>query len=448
MFPALSPQQFIISMLHCVFGAERDGHFLVRLSGLFSLLCGLLIFSLWIFTPLTLATDFPSAAQVSPLTALGLMIVGFNIRLLRWEAIRANTARIARLFRLGMLAIGALGLAHNAGALLVGFVKLGGLEGQALRMPSPITALCFVFFGAIFFLINRNRAIWLAHGLSLGAAALSLTGGVAIIYATKADFPRWSALFTEGPAMPILFVISLSLLSASAYRGWTSVIVGDTDGSVMARRLLPASILVPVTLGWLRLLAEREGWINDGIGLTLHVLLSVFAMAFIVWWNARMLVRAGLRWRQVAINNQDLESAYRELLKKSRDVVFAFNSHGLLTFLNPAAEQLFGVPAIPVAPLHVREVMGEAAWVILGSALAASRDAPFRNVPLQTDSPFPRNFDLITSVLFRSDNPIELLVIARPSPADEHLGEVERLLVTADLARDQYRQGLTKVTGR
>ena len=248
--------------------------------------------------------------------------------------------------------------------------------------------------------------------------------------------------------MPILFAISLSLLSASAYRGWTSVIVGDTDGSIMARRLLPASILVPVTLGWLRLLAKREGWMNDGIGLTLHVLLSVFAMAFIVWWNARMLVRAGLRWRQVAINNQDLESAYRELLKKSREVVFAFNSHGYLTFLNPAAEQMFGVPALPVIPLHVREVVGEAAWVILVSALVASRDAPFRNVPLQTDSPFPRNFDLITSVLFRSDNPIELLVIARPSPADEHLGEVERLLVTADLARDQYRQGLTKVTGR
>ena len=443
MFPEKSSQLSAIWMLRFLFGAERDGHFLVRLSGLFSLLIGLLIFSLWIFTPLTLETDFPSAAQVSPLTALGLMIIGFNIRLLRWEAIRVNAARIARLFRVGMLAIGVVGLAHHAGMLSVGLVRIGGLEGRALLMPSPITALCFVLFGATFVLINRHRATWLAHSLSLAAAALSLTSGIAIIYATPADFPQWGMLFTEGPALPILFAISLTLLSASAYRGWTAVIVSDTDGGVMARRLLPASILVPVAIGWLRLLAKREGWINDGIGLTLHVLLSVFAMAFIVWWNAGMLVRAALRGRQAATNNQDLESAYREILKKSREVIFAFNSDGLFTFLNPAAEVMFGVSAIPVVPLHVREVLGEAAWDILGPAFVGSRGTEFRRVPFQTGSPAPRDFDLSTVVLFRSENPIELLVIAKLAAAPMDAGDVDRLLIAVELARDRYRQTLT-----
>jgi PAS domain-containing protein len=405
-----------ISLLRCLFGEERDGHFMVRLSGLFSLLMGLLIFSLWVLAPQTLKTDFPTAAQISPFTALGLMIIGFNIRLLRWETVRVNSARIAKLFRVSILAIGAYGLTYYVGAVPAISWRIGGLDGRVLPMPSLVASFCFVCFGCIFYLINRSRVPWLAHSLSLAAAAVSLSAGIATLYAAPADLPQFHLLTSESPILPILFCISLALLSASAYRGWTAVIVSDTDGGQMARRLLPASILVPVVIGWIRLMAEQAGWVNSGLALTLHVLLSVFSMAMIVWWNAGMLVRTAMRGRQATINNHDLETAYRQTLEKCREVIFALDAHGDLTFLNPAAKAVFGVPDIPaVTTLHVRDVLGDSAWSALGPVLIARGNQPIRDVLLETVSADPQLFDLSTSVLFRGSQPFELLVVATPS---------------------------------
>ncbi len=402
-----------LSVLRCIFGGERDGHFLVRLTGLFSLLMGLLIFSLWVLTPQTLQSDFPTAAQVSPLTALALLFIGFNIRLLRWEPVRSNSARIAQLFRLTIMAIGAYGLAYHLGGVPALLWRLGGLQGH-VPMPSLISSFSSVCFASIFFLIKRGRDPRLAHGLSLAAAALTLTGLVANLYASPADYPRLSALVAEGPIHPILFAVSLALLSASAYRGWTAVIVSDTAGGQMARRLLPASILIPVFIGWLRLLAEQAGWISSGVALTLHVLLSVFSMAVIVWWNAGLLVRTSLRNRQATLNNHDLEAAYRQTLEKCHEAIFSIDSTGHLTYLNPAATTRFGVPEVPVAALHVSTVLGDAAWSALAPALVVRGGQPIREVVLETVSG-PQLFDLSASVLLRGGPSFELLVVATPS---------------------------------
>jgi PAS domain-containing protein len=303
-------------------------------------------------------------------------------------------------------------------------------------MPSLVTSFCFVCFACIFYLINRNRYPWLSHGLSLATAAISLSGVIATLYASPTDYPRLSSLVAEGPIHPILFCISLALLSASAYRGWTAVIVSDTDGGQMARRLLPASILVPVAIGWLRLMAEHAGWITSGTALTVHVLLSVFSMAVIVWWNAGMLVRTAMRSRQATMNNHDLEAAYQQTLEKCREAIFALDSGGNLTFLNPAAKALFGVPEIPVATLHVCTVMGDPAWSALAPALIVRGSQPIRDVLLETVSGGPQLFDLSASVLLRGGRSFELLVVATPS------------LVTVSAMIDQLLAGTVSLNQR
>ena len=60
-------------------------------------------------------------------------------------------------------------------------------------------------------------------------------------------------------------------------------------GGVVARRLLPAAFLVPLTLGWLRMVAEKRGWISPEFGFVL--------LSFAVGWLLGGLLRAEPRER-------------------------------------------------------------------------------------------------------------------------------------------------------
>jgi hypothetical protein len=53
-------------------------------------------------------------------------------------------------------------------------------------------------------------------------------------------------------------VLATGLLHARPDRGLMAVVTGEGVGSLMARRLLVATIVIPLVLGWLRLSAS--GW--------------------------------------------------------------------------------------------------------------------------------------------------------------------------------------------
>ena len=91
----------------------------------------------------------------------------------------------------------------------------------------------------------------------MGIAAVSLLGymyGVEALYAVREHKPI-SLLTVFG-----FLVLGAGILCARPDRGVVSVIAGDHAGGVLARALLPAAILVPAALGWLRVVANGRGF--------------------------------------------------------------------------------------------------------------------------------------------------------------------------------------------
>src|SRR5881628_1451004 len=65
----------------------------------------------------------------------------------------------------------------------------------------------------------------------------------------------------------------------------------DSQARRLLRRLIPASILVPIVAGLLRWEGEQAGLFGTGVGLTLMVSLMVIGMTSLVLWVARQVVR-------------------------------------------------------------------------------------------------------------------------------------------------------------
>ena len=87
-------------------------------------------------------------------------------------------------------------------------------------------------------------------------------------------------------------LFSLAALAARPRRGLMTVITSDTTGGAMARRLLPAAILIPLVLGALRFSSEKHGFFEIESGISLFAFANIVLFTGVIWWNAKLLFHA------------------------------------------------------------------------------------------------------------------------------------------------------------
>src|SRR5204863_158435 len=69
-------------------------------------------------------------------------------------------------------------------------------------------------------------------------------------------------------------------------------------GAQVTRWLLPAALVVPIAVGWMRLYAEREGLFGEAFGMTLFTLVMIAWFSSLIIWVARTLDRAAAQRAQ------------------------------------------------------------------------------------------------------------------------------------------------------
>ena len=74
-----------------------------------------------------------------------------------------------------------------------------------------------------------------------------------------------------------------------------AIIASPAAGGVMARRLLPVTILIPAFMGGLRWYAQQHGIFDELMGLSLFVLTNIIVFGVLIWWNAASLNRTDAR---------------------------------------------------------------------------------------------------------------------------------------------------------
>ena len=77
-----------------------------------------------------------------------------------------------------------------------------------------------------------------------------------------------------------------------------AIISSSGAGGVMARRLLPATILIPAAAGWMRWYAQAHGVVDEVMGLSLFVLANIVVFSVFIWWNAASLNRTDAELQQ------------------------------------------------------------------------------------------------------------------------------------------------------
>ncbi|MBI3758206.1 MAG: PAS domain S-box protein [Deltaproteobacteria bacterium] len=202
---------------------------------------------------------------------------------------------------------------------------------------SPATSFCFFLTGSsLFFLKQETRhhqrpAQWLVIVVAL-ISLLALIGyayGVQSLYRV-APFSSMAAhtAFT-------FLVLSAGVLFEQPERGPVAIILQESIGGVLARRLLLPAFIIPFAVGWLRLQAEHAGYFNTEFGVALFAAVNIAIFVSLVLWVARPLDRA-------EAERQRGEEHFHQVIECAPNGMVMVDQAGKIVLVNAQIEKSFG----------------------------------------------------------------------------------------------------------
>ncbi|MHB1586382.1 MAG: sensor histidine kinase [Acidiferrobacteraceae bacterium] len=233
--------------------------------------------------------------------------------------------------------------------------------------PAPNTDVGVALISIGLIAINRpaRRVLSLSEVFASVAGIVSFLSLIGYLYDAKRLYaiPSYSAISLNTALA--LALLAGGLLVARPDRAIAMALRHEGAGGHMMRRLLPAAIAIPVTLGWLR--ATHFEWLHGHAGLALLSLGNVIAFVIVIFGNGLSLNRLdearAASEADMRRANDELESRVRErtaaltaeieerrraedqtraLIEAAPDAVVVHEERGRIVLLNSSAETLFG----------------------------------------------------------------------------------------------------------
>ena len=250
---------------------------LSRVACILVTLISVLVLVGWALDADALKGGLPGRTSMNPLTAITLIVAATSL----WTMNRIPAAIVVVV---GVVTMIGYVTGHNLGFDQVLFADR--LDGNRI---APNTGLCLIAYGVALFLLadpSRDAMAEVVAIVPFGFASVSLLGyayGVDRMYGLGSYIPM-----ALGTAFS-LFALGIGIVCARPEHGFASVIIGDDPGGILARRVLPAAVVLPVVLGWVASWGQRSNVFSAEYGNALVIVVGVLAFVALVGVTARSL---------------------------------------------------------------------------------------------------------------------------------------------------------------
>lgn len=157
------------------------------------------------------------------------------------------------------------------------------------------SAFNFVLGGISLFILAHPRNIrsyWYAQILALIAALISLLVVIGYAYKVQIFFRTSSPTTSMALHTGITFiVVCIGILWTRPERGLMQVVISDNYGGLIARRLLLATITIPLVLGWLILQGQLRGKYSFAFAISLFAIILIVIFAVFIWQSSAVISR-------------------------------------------------------------------------------------------------------------------------------------------------------------
>ena len=347
---------------------------LLRLSKyfvLFILVIGILVLAGWTWNIDFFKRPIPHLTAMNPLTALAFLFSAASFLLLSptYASFLLRSPLAAERSRVGKILAGIV--------LLLGILRMAGplpglhqsvdqlLFTQRLLMDSPgnlpnqmaiQTAFCFVLAGLSLLMLNRLTKS--GHAPSQYFAVLmtivSLFSLIGYLYRVQAFYGAFTYVPMSVHTSACFLFLSVAILLAQAGIGIIKELTGNNIGSMVGRSLLPFVALLPILLGYLRLLAYWHKLISTEFGVAALVSGIILTFFVIIWFNIRLLNRRDQLKQAAEKELVESEERFRLLVGSVKDyAIFMLDPAGNVISWNEGAQRIKGYKKEEIIGQHM-----------------------------------------------------------------------------------------------
>ena len=418
-------------------------------------LIGIVVLVGWGLDSTTLKSVSPGLSEMKANTALGFILAGLSLLLLL-SGLGRPAKLVGQALAVALAALGVLTLLEYVSGLRLGIDELLFVDESTVATLEPgrmgaNTALCFTIGGISLLLLDAESPDH-ARPAQLGAVAVGFVTLITLL-GYLFEVTRLERGFIGENLTPMalhtavaLLIFAAGLLFARPGVGMAKLVVSDSAGGVMVRRLLGPAVAISILLGYLRVAGERADLYGPSTGSALLVAALVLVLAMLIWHTGRTLERIdSLRLAT--------EARRRAILESSLDPIVAIDAAGRILEFNPAAEQVFGYRA--------EEAVGQdlAEKIVPPDLRARHRQALARNSATGESSILGRRVELTGMRADGSEFPVELSITRSDEPqgrvfsgflrdlTEHKRAETERQRLEAEHAQLQKMDALGQLTG-
>lgn len=345
-------------------------------------LVGFIVILAWVFDIPLLKGILPNLPTMKVNTALCFLLGGTSLALWHWQGKREKD-KGKRKFQILSLSLAFLiALIALLTLLEYGFNVNLGIDEFLIQQPEPMgstavrgrmapnTALAFLFEGSALLLLSVNRPNYLAaQGMAVGGGLIGFVGLLGYVYGSVYFYTASSYTGMAVHTAIAFLLLASGILCARPDRGLMPLLCSDGAGSLMARRLLPFAIFVPLVVGGLSEMGYKSHLYTKEVEAALSTTLDIILFSGLAGWNAYKLnhldshrIRTQLARQQA---NEQLQQELRSrqqaeealqvsqarlagILEVANDAIISVDEHQRITLFNHGAEQIFGYSASEV----------------------------------------------------------------------------------------------------
>ena len=266
-------------------------------AGLAVSLAGALVLAGWALDLTVVKSISSGFVSMKPNVAMAFVLSGVTLHLLSTGPTNGHLRFVALASAFVVAVIGFLTLSEylygwnlNIDHLLFS-EPAGALGTSAPARMAPTSALCLFLIGVSLLVLDVRRCYPVAQLLTIVAALVSLTAFIGYVYGVGSLYAGGSSTAMALHSTLCFLLLSSGILLTRQDHGLLAIVTSDAAGGVMARRLLPAAILIPLLLGWVTVLDEEAGLHGPAFGVFLVVIWSIVSFAALTWWNSGSLYR-------------------------------------------------------------------------------------------------------------------------------------------------------------